>query len=96
MSGVFGTGGLSSAAAVSSTPSQTIGDLSKDVALNNPPEDTTSDVAFSPTDNFLAASSWDKKVRIYQYNDQGQSEGKFAYDHENVPLAVDFSKVSEM
>ncbi|KAJ9616379.1 RNA export factor gle2 [Cladophialophora chaetospira] len=73
MSGLFGS-------AASSAPTSTTGDLSKDIALVQPPEDSTSHLAFSPTGDFLAVSSWDKKVRIYQVNEQGQSEGKAQMD----------------
>ncbi|KAL6253179.1 RNA export factor gle2 [Rhinocladiella similis] len=74
MSGLFG------AAATTTAPSSTTGDVSKDVALVQPPEDSISDLQFSPQGDFLAVSSWDKKVRIYQVNEQGQSEGKAAMD----------------
>ncbi|KIX07681.1 uncharacterized protein Z518_02335 [Rhinocladiella mackenziei CBS 650.93] len=76
MSGLFGS--TTSPAAASSTT----GDVSKDVALTQPPEDSVSDLQFSPAGDFLAVSSWDKKVRIYQVNEQGQSEGKAAMDFE--------------
>lgn len=90
MSGLFGS-------ASSSSASNTVGDLKSDVALSNPPEDTVSDLAFSPatnqTNDFLAISSWDKKVRIYEVTGNGQSEGRHAYDHEGPVFNVDFSKV---
>jgi mRNA export factor len=86
MSGLFGT------AAPSATTSTT-GDLSKDVALVQPPEDSTSHLAFSPTGDFLAVSSWDKKVRIYQVNEQGQSEGKASMDFEAPVLNCAWSDV---
>ncbi|KAI1778595.1 WD40 repeat-like protein [Hypoxylon cercidicola] len=88
MSGLFG----SSAAAAATASSNTIGDLKNDVALSNPPEDTISGLAFSPTADFLAVSSWDKKVRIYQIAANGSSEGKHMYDHDAPVLSVDFSK----
>jgi mRNA export factor len=59
MAGLFG-----SAASTASTNAP--GDPTKDVALNSPPEDSISDLQWSPTGDFLAVSSWDKKVRIYQ------------------------------
>ncbi|CRK47059.1 hypothetical protein BN1723_007317 [Verticillium longisporum] len=89
MSGLFGS-------ASSSSASNTVGDLKSDAALSNPPEDTVSDLAFSPatnqTNDFLAISSWDKKVRIYEVTGNGQSEGRHAYDHEGPVFNVDFSK----
>ncbi|KAH8693074.1 putative nuclear pore complex protein [Talaromyces proteolyticus] len=75
---LFGNVGATTAAAQTSTT----GDISKDVALNSPPEDSISDLAFSPVSNHLAVASWDKKVRIYEINDQGQSEGKALFEHE--------------
>jgi len=88
MSGLFGSG--STAAASSSTS----GDLSKDIALSAQPEDTVSDLSFSPTGDFLAVASWDKKVRIYEVNEQGRSEGKAAIDFEAPALACAWSEVS--
>ena len=76
-----------------STPSNTQGDLSKDIALTSPPEDSISQVAFSPAADFLAVSSWDKKVRIYQVSEQGQSEGKAQIDCEAPALCCTWSAV---
>lgn len=93
MSGLFGSAATTAA---SSSGSQTQGDLKGDVALNNPPTDTISGLAFSPGQNasdFLAISSWDQKVRIYEIAQNGQSEGRHAYDHGKPVFDVDFSKV---
>ncbi|PKS07698.1 hypothetical protein jhhlp_006306 [Lomentospora prolificans] len=90
MAGLFG-----SSSTTSTTPNQTLGDLSKDVALSNPPEDSVSDIAFSPAQgntDFLAVSSWDKKVRIYEIAGNGQSEGRHVYEHGGPVFNVDFSK----
>ena len=88
MSGLFGTTNTTSTAANSTT-----GDISKDVALSNPPEDGISDVSFSPQSEHLAVASWDKKVRIYEINAQGGSEGKALFDHEGPVLSCCWSKV---
>lgn len=85
MAGLFGSSS-------SSTP--TTGDLSKDVPISNPPEDSISDIAFSPAAEYLSASSWDGKVRIYEINDQGQSQGKAMITHEGPVLSTCWSKVS--
>ncbi|RYP68533.1 hypothetical protein DL771_006610 [Monosporascus sp. 5C6A] len=85
MSGLFGT-------ASATATSNTLGDLSKDVAVSNPPDDTVSDLAFSSARDFLAVSSWDKKVRIYEISASGQSEGKHLYEHDAPVLSVDWSK----
>lgn len=93
MSGLFG-----SATAASTASTQTQGDLKGDVALSDPPTDSISDLAFSPAQNqssdFLAVSSWDNKVRIYEINQTGQSQGRHAYEHSQPVLNVDFQKVS--
>jgi mRNA export factor len=88
---LFGNVGATTAAA--QPQPNTTGDISKDVALNSPPEDSISDLAFSPVSNHLAVSSWDKKVRIYEINDQGQSEGKAFFEHEGPVLNCCWSPV---
>lgn len=80
--------------ATASNAPNTTGDISKDVALNSPPEDSVSELAFSPTADFLSVASWDSKVRIYQVNDQGQSEGKAAMDFQAPVLTTAWSLVS--
>lgn len=72
----------------------TTGDISKDIAIANPPEDGISDIAFSPQSDHLAVASWDKKVRIYEINASGGSEGKAAFDHEGPVLNCCWSKVN--
>ena len=89
MSGLFGSGASSS----SSAANNTTGDISKDVALSNPPEDGISDLSFSPQSEHLAVASWDKKVRIYEINAQGGSEGKALFEHEAPVLSCCWSKV---
>ncbi|RSL51802.1 Nucleoporin GLE2 [Fusarium duplospermum] len=81
--------------AASSSTSTTVGDLKADVALDSPPSDSVSDLSFSPSLNgpdILAVSSWDGKVRIYEINGQGQSQGRHVYEHSQPVLNVDFSK----
>ena len=85
----FSLGNTSSAAAQSNTP----GDISKDVVLTNPPEDSISDVAFSPTHDFLALASWDKQVRIYEISATGESKPQAKIDHEGPALTCCWSKV---
>jgi WD40 repeat protein len=81
--------------ATSTTAGQTntTGDISKDVPLNSPPEDGISDLRFSPASEHLAVASWDKKVRIYEINEQGQSEGKALFEHEAPVLNCCWSPV---
>ncbi|KAL2135377.1 hypothetical protein VTI74DRAFT_8789 [Chaetomium olivicolor] len=88
MAGLFG--------AASSSASNTLGDLKQDVELGSPPEDSISDLAFNPnpTDpkDFLAVSSWDKKVRIYEILPNGQGQGKAQIEHDGPVFSVDFFK----
>jgi len=80
----------------SASTSNTLGDLGKDVALSNPPEDSISDIAFSQAQNqandFLAVASWDNKVRLYEIAQTGESQGRLAYNHNGPVFNVDFSK----
>jgi mRNA export factor len=90
MAGLFGSSS-------SSSTTNTLGELKNDVALENPPTDSISDLSFSPAPNgpdFLAVSSWDNKVRIYEIAQNGQSQGKHMYEHSQPVLNVDFSRVS--
>lgn len=87
MSSLFGS---SSTAASAANTSQ--GDLSKDVAVANPPEDSISAVSFSPQSDHLAVSSWDKKVRIYEIDQNGNSQGKAMFEHEAPVLDCCWSK----
>ena len=92
MSGLFG----STAAASNQSAASSLGDLSKDITLSNPPEDGISDLAFCPTAEYLAVASWDKKVRIYEINQSGGSEGKALFEHEAPVLACCWSKVGSL
>ncbi|KAK5012797.1 RNA export factor gle2 [Cryomyces antarcticus] len=85
MSTLFGSG-------ASSTANSTQGDISKDVQVKDPPEDSISDLAFSPVSDHLAVASWDKKVRIYEIDQQGNSQGKALFDHEGPVLSCCWSK----
>lgn len=69
------------------------GDLSKDIELTAPPEDSVSDISFSSQSEHLAVASWDKKVRIYEISATGSSVGKAVYEHEGPVLSVVWSKV---
>lgn len=85
---------FSSTANNTTTPAtNTSGDISKDVALSQPPEDSISDLSFSPTADFLAVSSWDSRMRIYEVNDQGQSQGKAEVTFDKSVLTCSWSHV---
>ena len=87
MSGLFGTN------AAAASGNNTNGDISKDKVLTSPPEDGISDLSFSPVAEYLAVASWDKKVRIYEINAQGDSQGKALFEHEQPVLSCCWSKV---
>lgn len=72
------------------------GDLSKDIELTAPPEDSVSDISFSSQSEHLAVASWDKKVRIYEISATGSSVGKAVYEHEGPVLSVVWSKVGAL
>ena len=78
------------AAAASATNSA--GDLSKDIEVSQPPEDSISELEFSPVAELLAATSWDKKVRIYEVQQSGQTQGKALYEHQGPVLCCSWSK----
>ena len=90
MSSLFG-GANASSAASSSNPTQ--GDLTKDVAVKEPPEDSVSHIRFSPASDHLAVASWDKKVRIYEIDQNGNSQGKAMFEHEGPVLSCCWSPV---
>lgn len=69
------------------------GDLSKDIELTTPPDDSVSDICFSSQSEHLAVASWDKKVRIYEISATGSSVGKAVYEHEGPVMSVVWSKV---
>lgn len=88
MSGLFG-----SSSAASANPTQ--GDISKDVPVKDLPEDSVSDICFSPAAEYLAVASWDQKTRIYEIDGQGQSQGKAMITHEGPVLSCTWSRVSD-
>jgi mRNA export factor len=71
----------------------TQGDTKNDVEVKDPPKDSISDLAFSSAADYLAVSSWDNAVRIYEIDAQGNSQGKAMYNHEGPVLSVAWSKV---
>lgn len=89
MSSLFGSNANNANA--NQTNSSTIGDLSQDRALNSPPDDSISDIAFSPVADHLAVASWDKKVRIYQVEGNGDSEGRAFFEHDLPVLSCHWS-----
>ncbi|CAG8619893.1 14008_t:CDS:2 [Gigaspora margarita] len=65
----------------------------KDYEVPQPPNDGISDMKFSPVADYLAVSSWDNNVRIYEVNaTAGNATGKAIYSHEKPALCCDWSK----
>lgn len=89
MSTLFG-----SATSAASSASATQGDISKDIAVTSPPDDSISGLSFCPNNDYLAVSSWDKKVRIYEVQQSGATVGKAQFEHEGPVLSCAWSKVS--
>lgn len=88
MSGLFGSASSSTASTANS-----VGDLSRDVQLADGPEDSISDLSFSPVSDHLAVASWDKKVRIYEVTENGTNKGVALFEHEGPVLSCDWAKV---
>ncbi|TBU32539.1 Poly(A)+ RNA export protein [Dichomitus squalens] len=64
----------------------------KDIEVADPPTDSISSVAFSPTADYLAVGSWDNNVRIYEVGASGQTQGKAMYPHQGPVLSVCWTK----
>jgi mRNA export factor len=84
MSALFGSGTTSSAGS-------TLVEISQDIEVPQGPEDSISELAFSPTAEILGVSSWDNKVRIYEIGQAGVT-GKAMYEHAAPVLTCHFSK----
>ncbi|KAG0182377.1 hypothetical protein DFQ28_007445 [Apophysomyces sp. BC1034] len=65
---------------------------SNDFKLSSPPTDGVSGLAFSPQADFLAVSSWDNQIRIYEVEPTGNTVPKASYGHEGPVLCVTWSK----
>ncbi|KAF5208833.1 putative nucleoporin [Clavispora lusitaniae] len=58
-------------------------ELINDITVANGPEDSVSDLAFSPQSELLAVASWDHKVRVYDIDaNTGLSQGRALFQHE--------------
>ena len=86
MSGLFG----STPAPAGGT--NATGDLSKDVEVRDLPDDSISSIRFSPQAELLAAASWNKQVRIWEIDGNGQSAAKTFLQHEGPVLDCAWSK----
>ncbi|KAI8075631.1 WD40-repeat-containing domain protein [Thamnidium elegans] len=64
----------------------------KDFEVASPPTDGISALDFSSQADYLAVSSWDNQVRIYEIEPSGNTVPKTAYSHEGPVLCVSWSK----
>ncbi|KAI0784157.1 Poly(A)+ RNA export protein [Abortiporus biennis] len=64
----------------------------KDIEVSDPPTDSISSIAFSPQADYLAVSSWDNNVRIYEVQANGTTQGKAMYTHQGPVLSVCWNK----
>ncbi|KAI9319861.1 WD40-repeat-containing domain protein [Dichotomocladium elegans] len=63
-----------------------------DFEVASPPTDSVSGLDFSPVADYLAVSSWDNQIRIYEVQPNGSTTPKAAYAHEAPALCVTWSK----
>ncbi|KAI8059444.1 WD40-repeat-containing domain protein [Gongronella butleri] len=63
-----------------------------DIEVTSPPTDGISALAFSSQADYLASSSWDNQVRVYEVQPSGQTIPKAAYAHEGPVLDVTWSQ----
>jgi mRNA export factor len=82
---------LFSTAATAGQSQSTSIDIKSDLEVPQGPEDSISDLSFSPTAEILSVASWDNKVRLYEIG-QGSANGKAMYEHTGPVLSTHFSK----
>lgn len=84
---------LGTSAGTNSSSSASNGqELINDITVSNPPEDSISDLSFSPQQDLLAAASWDKKIRIYEIDpNTGNNQGRALYEHEGPVFSARWS-----
>src|SRR5271170_7302998 len=82
---------LFSSTAQAGVQASTTVDISGDLEVPQGPEDSISEIAFSPTAEILSVASWDNKIRIYEIG-QGGANGKAMYEHTGPVLCTHFSK----
>jgi mRNA export factor len=70
-------------------------DLSADVKLMSPPDDTISSLSWSLKADFLAASSWDHEMRVYDMTSSPTGEGRALVDFDGPVPSCDWLVVSK-
>lgn len=72
------------------------GAISNDITLPTGPQDTISTVRWAPVHDYLAASSWDGKIYIYDVSTPRSAKGLAAISIDAPVFDCDFNKVSPM
>ena len=67
-------------------------ELLNDITINNPPEDSISDLSFSPQQDLLVVASWDRSVRIYEIDpNSGNNQGRAMFQHDAPVFSANWS-----
>ncbi|KAF2973395.1 hypothetical protein GQX73_g149 [Xylaria multiplex] len=74
------------------SPPPRVGSSLNDVALPSDGEDTIQSISWSPVAEYLAAASWDNKVRIYDVAQSGSAQGVSALCAEGPVFSCDWAK----
>lgn len=84
------------ASPITQNSSNIAGDVSKDVPLSEPPADSISALAWSSSQDLLAVTSWDSKLRVYQVTEGVGMSGnpRAMIDFEAPVLSCHWSPVS--
>ena len=73
-----------------------MGDVSNDITLPLGPRDTVSTVCWAPIHDYLAASSWDSKIYIYDVSVPQSAKGLAAIPTHAPVFDCDFNQVSPL
>lgn len=89
-------GGSHFASPNTQSSSTVAGDVSKDVQLSEPPADSISALSWSNSQDLLAVTSWDNKLRVYQVSEGVGMSGnpRAMIDFESPVLSCHWSPVS--
>ncbi|TPX32638.1 hypothetical protein SmJEL517_g04315 [Synchytrium microbalum] len=68
-------------------------DHKQSIDITQPPTDSISALEFNPTQDIIAASSWDNMIRLWQVDtNSGQSMARHAYGHDQPVLDISWAK----
>lgn len=89
----FGSGSNPFGASANTATTTAAAGRRKDPEIASPPSDTVSCLRFSPvtsygTSTFLAATSWDNRVRVWEVTTNGTSEPKAEQMHQGPALSA--------